>query len=88
MKHGYAVAVQECRGTFGSEGVFSPHEADAEDGAETVRWLVAQDWCDGNVGSFGGSYLGFVQWHAASIGVSGLKAIAPVMASADLYRAP
>ncbi|WP_040699001.1 CocE/NonD family hydrolase [Nocardia vinacea] len=88
MKHGYGVAVQDCRGTFASEGTFDPHVADADDGADTVRWLVEQDWCDGNVGSFGGSYLGFVQWHTASTGVPGLKAIAPAMTSVDQYRAP
>ncbi|MEW1828100.1 CocE/NonD family hydrolase [Streptomyces sp. NPDC088196] len=88
MRNGYALAVQYCRGTFASEGTFVPHVADASDGADTVRWLVEQDWCDGNVGAFGGSYLGFVQFHTAATGVEGFKAIAPSITSADLYRAP
>jgi hypothetical protein len=88
MKNGYAVVVQECRGTFGSGGTFVPHVADADDGAETVRWLIEQEWCDGNVGSFGGSYLGLVQWHTASTGVPGFKAMSPAVTSADLYGAP
>lgn len=88
MRHRYAVVFQDCRGTFGSEGVFVPHEDDSADGADTVSWLVAQDWCNGSVGGWGPSYLGFVQWQTASTGVSGLKAIAPGVTSADLYRAP
>jgi putative CocE/NonD family hydrolase len=76
MRAGYAVALQDCRGTFASGGVFVPHVYDAADGADTISWLAAQEWCDGNVGMWGQSYLGFVQWQAASTGVPALKAIA------------
>jgi putative CocE/NonD family hydrolase len=52
-----------------------------------VAWLLEQPWCDGNIGTFGGSYLGFVQWATAS--ASGhLKAIAPWITSTDDYSAP
>lgn len=88
VEAGYAVAVQDCRGAFASEGTFVPHADDFADGADSVTWLTEQDWCDGNVGSWGASYLGFVQWQTASTGVPGLKAIAPSVTSADLYRAP
>ncbi len=88
LRAGYAVVLQDCRGTFDSAGEFTPHVHDAPDGADTISWLVAQEWCDGGVGLWGQSYLGFVQWHAASTGVPGLKAIAPGVTSADLYRAP
>jgi putative CocE/NonD family hydrolase len=88
LEAGYAVVVQDTRGTFRSEGTFVPHLDDANDGADTVTWLTQQDWCDGNIGSFGASYLGFVQWQTASTGVAGLKAMAPSVTSADLYRAP
>ncbi|MFC4948041.1 CocE/NonD family hydrolase [Pseudonocardia sp. GCM10023141] len=88
VEAGYAVAVQDTRGTFCSEGTFVPHVDDAGDGADTVAWLTEQDWCDGNVGSWGASYLGFVQWQTAATGVAGLRAMAPAVTSADLYRAP
>ncbi|WP_275466549.1 CocE/NonD family hydrolase [Streptomyces noursei] len=88
MRAGYAVAFQDCRGTFGSDGIFVPHVHDAADGADTISWLAAQEWCNGNVGMWGPSYLGFVQWQAAATGVPALKAIAPAVTSADLYRAP
>jgi uncharacterized protein len=88
MRSGYAVVIQDCRGTFGSDGVFVPHVHDGPDGADTVSWLVDQEWCDGNVGMWGASYLGFVQWNLAASGAPGLKAIAPGVTSADFYRAP
>ncbi|KUM99516.1 X-Pro dipeptidyl-peptidase [Streptomyces yokosukanensis] len=88
VEAGYAVAVQDCRGTYRSEGIFTPHLDDASDGADTVRWLTAQPWCNGAVGSYGASYVGFDQWQTASTGVEGLKAIAPAQSTADFYRAP
>jgi putative CocE/NonD family hydrolase len=88
VEAGYAVAVQDTRGTGRSQGVFTPHVDDPNDGADTVSWLAAQDWCDGKIGSWGVSYLGFVQWQTAITRVDGLKAIAPGLTSADFYRAP
>ncbi|WP_079249610.1 CocE/NonD family hydrolase [Streptomyces sp. IMTB 2501] len=88
LRGGYAVALQDCRGTFASAGVFVPHVHDAADGADTVAWLAAQEWCDGSVGMLGASYVGMVQWLAAASGAPELKAIAPAVTSADLYRAP
>ncbi|WP_405539581.1 CocE/NonD family hydrolase [Streptomyces sp. NBC_00075] len=85
---GYAVMLQDIRGAQHSEGVFIPHVDDRGDGAATVAWLIGQDWCDGNVGMFGPSYMGFVQWQAASTGAPGLKAIAPATASDDFYHGP
>ncbi|MGW3287977.1 CocE/NonD family hydrolase [Streptomyces sp. NPDC001002] len=88
LRGGYAVVVQDCRGTYGSDGVFVPHVDDASDAADTVAWLAEQEWCDGNVGMFGASYLGMVQLLAASSKAPALKAIAPMMASGDLYATP
>lgn len=84
---GYAVVLQETRGVFRSGGEFAPYSGDAADGADTVRWLLAQPWCDGNIGSWGQSYMGMVQWALASTGVEGLRAIVPAQSSADFYRA-
>lgn len=88
VEAGYAVVVQDTRGVFRSEGTFVPHVDDAADGVDTVAWLIDQDWCDGNIGTWGASYLGFVQWLLAATGGPELKAIAPAVTSADLYRAP
>jgi putative CocE/NonD family hydrolase len=87
VEAGYAVVYQDCRGTFRSGGEFTPMVNEASDGADTVAWLLAQPWCDGNIGTFGASYLGFVQWASASAG-SDLKAIAPAVTTTDYYSTP
>jgi putative CocE/NonD family hydrolase len=86
LEAGYAIAIQDCRGTFRSEGRFVPYRADAEDGVDTVEWLARQQWCTGEVGTYGGSYLGVVQWLLAAAGAAPLRAIAPAITSADCYR--
>ncbi|KOX12661.1 CocE/NonD family hydrolase [Nocardiopsis sp. NRRL B-16309] len=88
LEAGYALVVQDCRGTYRSEGHFVPHMADRADGEDTVTWITEQPWSDGVVGMYGGSYLGMVQWETAVTGVPGLKAIAPAVTSIDKYEAP
>jgi len=76
----YVIAVQDCRGTLASEGKMNQNGANEhEDGYDTVEYLAAQDFCDGNVGTFGLSYFGFTQLAAASGAPEHLKAICPFM---------
>lgn len=63
-ERGLAVVVQSVRGTFGSGGRFSPFD-ERDDGLATLRWIRAQPWHAGPIGTFGPSYLGFVQWALA-----------------------
>jgi uncharacterized protein len=88
LEAGYSVVWQDCRGTGRSTGEFIPHIDDPQDGTDTIAWLREQPWCDGNIGAYGLSYLGFVQWAQASRNPAGLKAIAPTVTSSDLYTAP
>lgn len=76
---GFAVVVVDVRGRGGSEGVFDLYN-DGADGATCVDWLAGQDWCDGQVALFGGSYAGLNQWTIAARASGALKAIAPVAA--------
>jgi putative CocE/NonD family hydrolase len=76
-ERGYIYAFNDCRGRFNSDGVFRPYFDEAKDGYDTVEWIAAQEWCDGNVGMLGGSYGGQTQWYAASERPSSLKAIVP-----------
>lgn len=85
---GYAVALQDCRGTYRSGGNFTPLVDEPRDGADTVEWLGRQAWSDGSVATFGASYLGFTQWAIASQAPAGLKAIAPTVTSSDYYASP
>jgi putative CocE/NonD family hydrolase len=87
VEAGYAVVYQDCRGTWRSGGEFVPMLNEPNDGADTVAWLLDQPWCDGNVGTYGPSYLGFVQWASVSAGAP-LKAIAPAVTTTDYYTAP
>ena len=52
-----------------------------------MAWLLEQPWCDGNVGTFGASYLGIVQW-ASALASDHLKAIAPAVTTTDHYSTP
>ena len=87
IEAGYAVVYQDCRGTFRSGGEFTPMVSEPGDGADTVAWLLEQPWCDGNIGTYGPSYLGFVQWASASAS-DHLKAIAPAVTTTDYYTTP
>jgi predicted acyl esterase len=64
-ERGYHVLLQSVRGTFGSGGDFEPMRHEAADGQDTVAWLRGQTWFDGRLATYGGSYLGFVQWALA-----------------------
>src|ERR1700729_3838281 len=92
VEAGYAVVDQDCRGTgragrWGSGGEFVQMLNEPNDGADTVDWLLRQPWCDGNIGSYGPSYLGFVQWASVSGGAP-VKAIAPAGTTTHYYTTP
>lgn len=82
---GYAVVVQDCRGTYRSDGEFSPYFQEARDGADTIAWVAAQPWCTGKVGMMGASYYGATQWLAAGETPPALKALAPFITT-DQYH--
>ncbi len=54
--HGYAVAIQDTRGRYDSEGEFYIYVNEGEDGYDAVEWIAAQPWSSGDVGTYGGSY--------------------------------
>jgi uncharacterized protein len=87
VEEGYAVVYEDCRGTSRSGGEFVPLINEPADGADTVAWLLEQPWCDGNIGTFGASYLGIVQW-ASALASDHLKAIAPAVTTTDHYSTP
>jgi uncharacterized protein len=64
-ERGLQVVIQSVRGTFGSEGSFSPFDERA-DGLATLRWIRGQPWHAGPIGMLGPSYLGLVQWAVAA----------------------
>lgn len=61
-RHGYVFALVDVRGRGNSEGRFDPFANEGRDGHDVVEWLARQDWCNGKVAMWGGSYAGFDQW--------------------------
>ena len=78
VERGYAVVLQDVRGRYASEGMFEPYRNEGKDGFDTIEWAAAQPWSNGDVGTFGLSYPGAVQWLAAIESPPGLKAMAPI----------
>lgn len=72
---GYAYVLQDCRGRYASEGVFTKYLSEAEDGEDTLTWLLSQPWCDGRVGTLGLSYGAHVQSALACLAPVGLSAM-------------
>ncbi|MDD9961494.1 MAG: CocE/NonD family hydrolase [Gammaproteobacteria bacterium] len=82
--NGYVLAVQDCRGTYASEGDFRVLVNEQRDGLDMLAWLRDQHWCDGNIGMASGSYVGATQWLPALENPEGLKTITPqITASID-----
>jgi putative CocE/NonD family hydrolase len=79
VERGYAVAVQDVRGRYASEGEFVAYQHEGRDGYDTIEWAARQPWSNGNVGTFGLSYPGAVQWLAAIESPPHLKAMVPAM---------
>jgi putative CocE/NonD family hydrolase len=79
VARGYAVVVQDVRGRYASDGEFAPYQHEGHDGYDTIEWAANQAWSDGNVGTFGLSYPGAVQWLAAIENPPHLKAMVPAM---------
>lgn len=63
--HGYAVVVQDLRGTGDSGGELLPWRDAGSDGAATLAWIASQPWSNGKVGTLGCSALGESQFPLA-----------------------
>jgi uncharacterized protein len=66
QSHGYAFVSVDLRGRGKSEGEWTAFVNDPDDCHDAVEWVAAQDWSTGKVGMTGLSYMGWVQWAAAS----------------------
>ncbi len=80
---GYAYVVQDVRGRGDSEGKFEPLVNEAKDGYATQSWVARQPWSDGQVGTLGGSYLGWTQVFPAPLNNPALKAMIPMVTPSD-----
>ncbi len=76
-QHGYVFVAVDSRGRGNSDGAFIPGRVEAKDGYDAIEWIARQPWCNGQVATMGGSWLGFTQWSIAKEFPPHLKAIAP-----------
>ncbi len=84
VSRGYVVVIQDVRGRYGSGGHWRPLADDGNDGSDTARWILAQPWSDGKLGSFGQSYEGGTQHALAIANAPGLTTMIPVDAMSNL----
>jgi putative CocE/NonD family hydrolase len=87
-KHGYIGIVVDTRGKRLSPDQIIPYEHDAKDINDVIDWISKQDFSDGRVAMYGGSYLGFTQWAAAKHMHSALKTIVPSVANNPMQGLP
>ncbi|MEO6818570.1 MAG: CocE/NonD family hydrolase [Ginsengibacter sp.] len=77
VARGYVGIVANTRGKRLSPDSIEPFENDGKDAYYIIDWISKQDWCNGKVGMYGGSYLGFAQWSATKHLHPALKTIVP-----------
>lgn len=82
---GYAVMLQDCRGTGHSEGEYHYYLGDADDGHDTVEWAGQQPWSTGRIGVFGTSYLANAAYLLAPTQPQGLAAMVCVVGTSNNY---
>lgn len=85
--HGYASVRVDLRGSGESDDVlrdeYLPQEQ--EDGLEVLKWIAAQQWCDGNIGMMGISWGGFNGLQIAALQPPELKCIITLCSTDDRY---
>ncbi len=86
-RRGYVCALQDVRGRFASEGEWYPFAREAPDGYDTVEWLAAQPWSDGQVGTMGGSYCGSDQSALATLNPPHLRTMIVAVGASNYYHA-
>ncbi|MBK8205452.1 MAG: CocE/NonD family hydrolase [Planctomycetes bacterium] len=80
----FAYAFVDWRGFYGSkaamQGVQRGKWKRGQDGYDCVEWIAKQDWCNGKVGTWGGSALGKQQFDTAAEQPPHLVCCAPLIA--------
>ncbi len=78
---GYVGVIAYARGKRFSPNEIWPYENDANDTYDVIDWISKQEWCNGRIGMFGGSYNGFTQWASLKNPHPALKTIVPYVAN-------
>ncbi|MEM6763766.1 MAG: CocE/NonD family hydrolase [Bacteroidota bacterium] len=93
VSNGYVVVNMNMPGFGGSTGEASTFDRNQSRAYfEVIEWIAEQDWCDGNIGLNGVSFLAITQYHVAACRDYGnkapnaLKCISPWEGITDMYR--
>ena len=81
---GYVFVVQDCRGTFASEGNWEFFYQERDDGYDTVEWVAKQPWSSGKVGIIGASGTAMVAFQAVAAQPPSLSAAFVGVGAADM----
>ena len=90
LENNYILAKVDVRGTGASYGLrtgeYTPTEV--KDAYHVVEWMVNQDWSDGNIGAYGGSYSGTTSELLCATGHKAVKAVVPGWSDFNVYESP
>ncbi len=86
VKRGYALAVQNERGRYYSEGEWDILGPPTTDGYDAIQWLAEQPWSNGKVALIGCSSTAEWQMAVAALDPPGLAAVVPMGFGAGIGR--
>ena len=86
VSRGYAVAIQNERGRYYSEGKWQLLGNPRTDGYDALTWLADRDWSNGNIGTWGCSSSAEWQLALAAQKHPAHKAMVPMSAGAGIGR--
>ncbi|GAA0971625.1 hypothetical protein GCM10009555_023020 [Acrocarpospora macrocephala] len=85
-RRGFAYVVQDVRGRYDSDGVWECYRNERGDGAALADWICAQEWSDGRLIGYGGSYSGYTAWALAVERPEVVSAVVSMGPSMALHR--
>ncbi|MCD8134280.1 MAG: CocE/NonD family hydrolase [Clostridiales bacterium] len=84
---GYVVIHADSRGLGKTPGEYCQFgRPEAEDYYDAIEWAAAQEWSNGNVGTYGGSFYAMNAFNVASLCPPHLKAFIPLAGDMDPMR--
>jgi hypothetical protein len=86
VTRGYAVAIQNERGRYYSEGEWEILGNPRTDGYDALTWFAEQEWCNGAVGTIGCSSSAEWQLALAAMSHPAHKAMVPMASGAGIGR--
>src|ERR1041385_1048993 len=85
VRRGFVFVAQDCRGRFASEGENLPFNLDRPDGFDTLEWIAKQPWCNGKIGTWGGSAGAITQFQMVASGTDKITAQHLTVGAPNLY---